>query len=377
MNLEIKPVKTTKDLKKFIQFANDLYEDCPYYCPPLWFDEMNVFDVKHNPALEVCDKQLFLAYRDDQIVGRVAALINYKANEHWHVDKVRFGWFDFMDDLEVSHALLDAVKQWGKAKGMKELNGPVGFTDWDHEGLLIEGYEYLAPLASLYNYPYYVRHLEAYGMEKEADWIEYQITPPTQIPDRIIRMSRVVQERSHVHVDKVRSKKELVSKYGISFMDVLDTAYQKLYNFQPMTMRQKEYYRDMYFPLLNFDFVCIVVNDKNEIVGVGVGMPDIAKQVKQCKGRLLPFGWLKLYRALHAKKIDTFDLLLIGVRPDYQSTGIDAVIFADMIPYFIQYGIQKVETTSMLETNTRVHAVFAPYDKIQHKRRRAYSLMIE
>ena len=268
MAVEIRDIKTKNELRRFIEFANDLYEDCPYYCPPLFFDEMNCFDREKNPAAEVCDFQLWMAFRDGKPVGRIAGIINHKANEKWGYKHVRFGWFDFIDDLEVSKALLDTVAAWGKERGMDALNGPVGFTDFDHEGLLLEGYDSLAVMASLYNYPYYVRHVEAYGLVKEADWVELQVTPPKTCPERIERICELVKQRYHVRVVKVKNSRELVRRFGIEYMDVIDAAYQKLYNFQPMTQRQKEHYKKVYFPLLNFDFVTIVVNDKNEIVGV-------------------------------------------------------------------------------------------------------------
>ena len=239
--IKIRPINTKRELKRFIEFANDLYKDCPYYCPPLFFDEMNCFDAEKNPALEVCEFQLWMAYREGKAVGRIAGIINRKANEKWNYKHVRFGWFDFIDDLEVSKALLDTVAAWGKERGMDALNGPVGFTDFDHEGLLLEGYEYLAPMASLYNYPYYVKHIEAYGLTKEADWIEMQVYPPQGCPERLNRIAEIVKQRSHVRVDKVKNSRELVRKYGIQYMDVIDEAYQKLYNFQPMTDKQKNY----------------------------------------------------------------------------------------------------------------------------------------
>lgn len=372
MAIEVREINTKSQTKQFIQFANDLYKDCPYYCPPLFFDEMNTFNTAKNPALEVCEMQLFMAYRDGKPVGRIAGIINRAANKHWKVEHVRFGWMDFIDDLEVSKALLDAVAAWGKARGMKQINGPVGFTDFDHEGLLVEGYEYLAPMASLYNYPYYVRHMEAYGLVKEADWIEFQVYPPQGVPERLERIANVVKERTHVRVDKVRNTKELVRKYGIEYMDVIDSAYQKLYNFQPMTMRQKMYYRDMYFPAINFDFVTLVVNEKDEIVGVGVGMPDITKALRKCGGKLFPFGWYHVLKALKAKKMDVFDLLLIAVRPDYQAKGINALFFADQIPYMNKYGVKCAETTSILETNWKNQANWTQFEHKQHKRRRAY-----
>jgi len=376
MDLEIRKIGTKNEIKQFISFANNLYKDCPYFCPPLFAGEMDTFDPRKNPTLEHCEYQLFLAYRDGKVVGRVAALINHKANAHWSNLHVRFGWLDFVDDVEVSRALLDAVKAWGKERGMTAMNGPVGFTDWDHQGLLLQGYEYVAPIASLYNFPYYVHHLDAYGLKKEVDWIEYRIQTPREVPERVARLSKVVAARYHLRIDKVHSKDELQRKYGLSYMDMLDSVYQNIYNFQPMTQRQKEYYRDMYFPILNFDFVSIVVNEKNEIVGAGLGMPDISQAVRRCGGRLFPMGWYYVLKALRAKRMEIFDLLLIGVRKDYQGKGVTSMLFADMIPYFSQYGVKYIETTSMLETNYKVLSNFEPYDKVQHKRRRAYIMDI-
>ena len=376
MAVEIRKIEGKCALRKFIEFANDLYKDCPYYCPPLFFDEMNCFNPDHNPALEVSEYQLWMAYRDGKPVGRIAGIINHKANEKWGYKHVRFGWCDFIDDLEVSKALLDTVAAWGKEHGMDALNGPVGFTDFDHEGLLLEGYEYLAPMASLYNYPYYVKHMDAYGLVKEADWIEIQVYPDGT-PERITRVAEIVKQRSHVRVDKVKNAHELEKKYGITYMDVIDEAYQKLYNFQPMTVKQKHYYKNMYFPLLNFDFVTCVVNEKNEIVGVGLGMPNISEALRKCGGRLFPFGWYHILKALKAKKMEAVDLLLIAVRPDYQGTGVNALFFQDQIPIMAKYGVKRLETTSILETNTKNIANFTQLPHKQHKRRRAYIKPIE
>lgn len=372
MALEIREITTRKELKQFIEFTNTLYRECEYYCPPLFFDEMNCFDKEKNPALEVCDYKLWMAYRDGKAVGRIAGVVNYKANEKWGYKNARFGWFDFIDDLEVSKALLDKVAEWGKEKGMTAINGPVGFTDFDHQGLLLEGYDYLAPMASLYNFPYYVKHFDAYGLTKDADWIEIQVYPPTCCPERLNRIAEIVKERSKVRVDKVKNARELVRKYGIEYMDVIDIAYQKLYNFQPMTIKQKNYYKDMYFPILNFDFVTLVVNDKDEVVGVGVGMPDISEPLRKCGGHLFPFGWYHVLKALKAKQMDAFNFLLIAVRPDYQDKGINALFFQDQIPYINKYKIKRLETTAILETNTKNIANFTQFDHKMHKRRRAY-----
>ena len=372
MAVEIKEITSKREVYKFVKFGNDFFEGNAYFCPHLILDDMATFDTKKNPAFDVCEHILYMAYRDGKAVGRIAGIINPQANKKWGVKHVRFGWMDFVDDLEVSRALLDAVAAWGKAKGMDAINGPVGFTDFDLQGLLLEGYDHLAPMASLYNYPYYVRHMDDYGLVKENDWIEMQIYPPQQMPERFARIAEIVKKRSNVRVDKVKNCKELVQKYGVSYMDVIDVAYQKLYNFQPLTDRQKRHYLDMFFPLLNFDFVTVVVNENDEVVGVGAGMPDISKALRKCKGRLFPFGWWHLMKALKAKTYEAFDLLIIAVRPDYQDKGLNAVIIADQHPYFVKYNIKRVETTAIMETNFKNLEVWKEFPHEFHKRRRAY-----
>ena len=371
-DLVIKEVATKSELRKFVQFGLDLYKDNPYYCPPIFFDEINTFNPKKNPALEVCEYIAYMAYRDGKIVGRIVGIINHRANEAWNVNKCRFGWFDFIDDYEVFRALLDTVAEWGRSKGMHELNGPVGFTDFDKEGLLIEGFDQNVTLANLYNHPYYLPHYERYGMLKDADWIELQIQAPREAPERVKRIARLVEERFGLKIAKVRSVRELKKRFGYTYFDVFDEAYQKLYNFQPLTDRQKRYYSDMFFPLLNFDFVSIVVDENDEIVGVGVGMPSISAALRKCGGKLFPFGWYHLLKALKAKKIADFELLLIAVRPDYQDKGVNALIIDDMAPYFAEYEIMRVETNSILEDNHKSLGNFLMFPHIQHKRRRAF-----
>lgn len=371
--VEIVKVLDSNQKAVFIRYANRLYRECPYYTPILEIDDFNTFNPRVNPSLDHSEYVMFLAYRDGKPVGRICGLINKIANERWQRKTCRFGWFDFEDDYEISEALINAVADWGKGKGMEYLNGPVGFTDFDHEGLLLEGYDYYAPMASLYNFAYYEKHYERLGFRKEADWIELQIFIPDKTPERFTRMAEIVKERYGLRVDKVRNIKELKRKYGMTYFDVLDSAYQKLYNFQPLTPRQKEYYTRMYFPLLNFDFVTVIVNRENEIVGVGLGMPDISHELKRCNGKLLPFGWLRLLRKLRAKRFDVFNLLLVAVREDYQDKGVNALFFHDMMPYFIKYGVKYCESTSMLEYNSKVIEQFSKnFETKQHKRRRAY-----
>ncbi len=370
--IEIVEVTTRRQLREFVDFADRLYADCEQYCPPLRGDELTMFDRKKNPVYEFCESVEYLATCEGRTVGRICGIINRTANEVWKVKKVRFGWFDFVDDKRVSRALLDKVAQWGKERGMEYLNGPVGFTDFDHEGLLIEGFEYLAPLASLYNYPYYEKHLEEYGLTKENDWIELQLTPPAQMPERLQRISKVVMERSNVHVDKVKDVKTLLKKYGYTFFDLMEESYAHLYNYSPLTPALKRYYSQYYFSILNFDLVCIVVNEKDEIVGLGVSMPDISEAVRKAHGRLFPFGWYHMLKALKAKQYEAIDMLIIAVRPDYQGKGINSVILAEQFPYFLKYGAKRVETTSIMETNWKNQANWEMFPHKMHKRRRAY-----
>ena len=372
MAIEIQKVQSSADLRRFIRFANQLYADSPFYCPPLFIDELQTFNKKKNPSLEFCDFQCFLAYKNGEIVGRICALINPVANEHWNCKKVRFGWADFVDDLEVSKALFDAVKEWGKERGMEQMNGPVGFTDFDHQGLLLEGFEYVCPMASLYNYPYYQKHFETYGLTKEADWVEYLVKTPTEVPERLARISEISKTRYKLHVVKDMPRKEIIKRYGEQAINTIDTAYSVLYNYQPLTKKQKEYYVNMYFPLLNFDFCTFVVNEKDEVVGAGVGMPDITKALQKCQGKLFPFGWYHILKALKAKRFTHFNLLLIAVRPDYRNTGVDAIFFAEQIPMALKYGMQTTETTAILETNNSNRANWERFEYTIHKRRRAY-----
>jgi len=372
MSVIIKEAVSKKEMKQFIHFGIDLYKGNPYFCPPLLFDERNTLDRKKNPAFEVCESIYFLAYKDNKIVGRVAGIVNHRANEVWKVKKVRFGWIDFIDDMEVSTALFKAVEAWGKSKGMEVMNGPVGFTDFDHTGLLLEGYDKVSSMAVLYNYPYYVEHFEKFGFVKEADWLEWRIKTPDVVPERMARIAALVTEKYNLKVVKVKSNKELVKRFGYSYFDLIDTAYQPLYNYSPLTDRQKRYYADMFFPMLNFDFVSLIVNEKDELVGVGGGMPDITKALQKNQGRLFPFGFIPLLKTLKSKKIDVIDLLLIAVRPDYQNKGVNALIFAEQIPLYQKYQVKFTETSYVLETNLKSYSNYIYFEKEQHKRRRAY-----
>lgn len=377
MEIEIRELHTRKEIKQFIRFANDLYKDCPYYCPPLFTDAVNDFSPKHNPSLKVANYVLYMAFSDNKPVGRIAGIINHEANKAWNNKRVRFGWFDFIDDMRVSAALLDKVQEWGKSQGMTELNGPVGFTDFDPQGLLVEGFTHKSPMVSFYTYPYYPAHFDAYGLAKEVDWLEFKLDYDMVTPAKMARVANIVKDRFKLRVDKVRSVKELKAKYGYSYMDMMDLAYQPLYNFQPLTPEQKKHLCDSYFSMLNFDFITLVVNEENEPVGLAVCMPDVGDALRSCGGKLFPFGWYKLLKMLKSKTIESLTLLIIGVRPDYHGKGVNSLFMADQVPFVKKYGVKRVETTSILESNKKSLSNFTDFAKTQHKRRRAYVKPIE
>ncbi len=372
MNIVIKEVSSKKELRKFAKFTNQLYKKDAYYCPQILLDLLSTFNPKSNPAHEFSDSVYYLAYKDSKIVGRIAGIINHNANRAWECKKVRFGWFDFIDDKEVSKALLDAVAAWGKNKGMDTLNGPVGYTDLDLQGLLLEGYEYSSPLTSLYNYPYYVEHFNEYGLSKEVDWIEYQLIPPGKVPERIERIGERVLQRLNLKIVKCKTKKEVIKRYGLKFFDVIDIAYRPLYNVAPMTQAQKQNYTDTYLPLLNLDFVTFIEDKAGELIGVGIGMPDISDALRSCNGNLFPFGWWKILRAVKAKRFKVLDLLLIAILPEYQNLGVNALFLMDQIKYVEKYGIETIESSAVLESNIGSIGTFNDIERIFHKKRRAY-----
>lgn len=377
MAVEIREVKTRAEETLFVQFANKLYKGNPCYCPTLDFDERNTFNSKKNPTLQFSPFCRFLAFRDGVCVGRICGLINHRANEAWQVKKLRFGWFDFVDDLEVSKALLDAVVAWGKQYGMTELNGPVGFTDLDKEGMLIEGFDIQCPMSLQYNAPYYQKHVEAYGMTKEADWVELVMQVPEDLDPKWYRVADIATRRSKLHVVHLTGPADLKRRYpNNEWFQALSDSYSKLYNFQPLTPEQMKYYCSIYIPLMNFDFLPVVENEQGEVVACAIGMPDVTKALQKSGGKLFPFGWYHLIKALKAKQIDHWNFLIIYVRPDYQDKGVNALIFADQMKYFRQYGIRTADCSNILETNKKNLANFSYFENRAAARRRAFTKLI-
>ena len=373
MSVEIKKVTTKSELKRFIRFNYEFYKDNPYSVPDLYDDMLNTFSPKKNAAFEFCEADYFLALRDGKIVGRVAAIINRRANETWNRKTVRFGWIDFIDDMEVSTALIDTVKQWGKERGMTEIEGPLGFTDMDAEGMLVEGFDQLSTMATIYNYPYYPQHMERLGLSKSADWVEMKIYVPDAIPEKHRRISDIIAKRYNLHIRKLKSKKE-VRQSGVAhdIFRLINDAYTPLFGCSRMTERQIDQYVKMYVPVLDLRMVSIVENEQNEIVAVGISMASLSRALQKAKGRLLPFGWYHLLKALMWKRPKVLDLLLVAVRPDYQGKGVNALLFTDLIPVYKELGFEYAESNPELEMNEKVQNQWQYFKTEQHKRRRCF-----
>ena len=374
MMTTVHKVTTSRELKKFARFNYKLYKDNPYSVPDLYSDILKTFSREKNPAFEFCEAEYFLAYQDGKIVGRVAAIINHKANATWGKKAVRFGWIDFIDDLDVSRALLKAVEQWGADKGMTIMEGPLGFTDMDAEGMLIEGFEELSTMATIYNYPYYPEHMEKLGLGKAIDWVEMKLMVPEKLPEQYEKIARIVQQRLNLHVRKLRSVKEIRrTGLGYKIFDLVNEAYKPLFGYSEMTKGQIDRYINEYLPILDLNMVTLVEDANNELVGVGISMASLSRALQKAKGRLWPFGWWHLLKALFIKRPPILDLLLIAVKPEYQGKGVNAIMFADLIPIYIKYGFEWGETNPELEVNDKIQSQWHYLDNRIHKRRRCYT----
>lgn len=373
MSVVIKKVSTKSDLKKFIRFNYEFYKGNPYSVPDLYSDMVDTLSREKNAAFEFCEADYFLAYRDGKIVGRVAAIINHRANETWQKKTVRFGWIDFVDDAEVSDALIDTVKAWGRERGMQEIEGPLGFTDMDSEGMLIEGFDQLSTMATIYNYPYYPVHMERMGFEKSADWVEMKIYIPDAIPEKHKRISDIIQRKYNLRVRKLTDKKDVI-KSGVAheIFRLINDAYAPLFGFSRMTEAQIDQYVNVYIPVLDLRMVTLVETEGGEIVAVGISMPSLSEALQKAKGKFFPFGWYHLLKALKWNRPKVLDLLLVAVRPDYQSKGVNALLFTDLIPVYQEMGFEYAESNPELEDNGRVQNQWQYFKTEQHKRRRCF-----
>jgi GNAT superfamily N-acetyltransferase len=369
MSIEMREVKSLGDLKKFIGFPYKMYKNHPYWVPPLFMDEMNTLRKDKNPAFEHCEAKYWLAYKNKRIVGRIAVIINQLYIDKWKNKYARFGWIDFIDDKEVSKALLETAENWAKEKGMTAVHGPLGFTDLDYEGMLIEGFDELGTLATIYNYPYYPEHITQLGYKKDTDWMEYELPVPEEPNEKIARVAEIALRRNKLRLLNARNKKELL-KYAKDLFDLIDVAYSNLYGVVPLTEKQVNAYVKQYFGFVKPEFVPVILDEKGKMVAFGVTMPSLSKALQKCRGRILPFGFIHLLNAL--KKNDRADLYLVAVHPDYQGKGINAVMINEMNLVYKKLGIKKAESNPELETNHLVQAQWKYFPRRQHKRRRCF-----
>jgi GNAT superfamily N-acetyltransferase len=376
--LEIKRVTSRRELRQFVQFFYDLYRDCPHAVPFLYADEMATLRSDKNPSFECCEADYFLALRGERVVGRVAAIINHRANERWQRRQVRFGWFDFIDDLEVSHALLSTVEQWGRERGMTELAGPLGFIDTDREGLLVEGFDESSTMYVNYNYPYYERHIAAYqGFAKDNDYLEYRVTVPEVVPDKFAKTAQLVEQRYGLRVHKFTRDELIRQDYGRQVFYLLNATYKDLYGFSELSERQIDKLVNDYIKIADLNLVTAVM-DGDRMVGFGITFPSFSDALRRSRdGRFLPFGWWHMLRTIKWHKTDTVDLLLIGVLPEYRKKGANALIFNDLIRQFQRYGFRWAEAMPQMESNEAVRSQWQYLEARQHRRHRCYRKEIE
>lgn len=370
MNIIIKEVSTKKDLKKWIEFPNTLYEGNEYYVPFLANDEAETFSPDKNPAYAFCETRLFLAYKDNKIVGRIAGLINHAYNKKWNKNAIRYTRFDFIDDYDVSKALFETVVAWGRERGYTEIMGPIGFTDMDHEGMLVEGFEEFNMSITFYNHPYYLEHMERLGLQKDIDWIEYRINVPETFDPRFERICNHLIKKHGYQVVTYDNRKVLYTD-ALEAFKVIDIAFSKLYGTVPLTPEIIKHALDGYIPLVNLDYICSIKDKDGKIIGFGVLVPSIAKALKKSNGKMLPFGIFRLLKALKGKN-DTLEMFFVAVHPDYQVQGLPAILINTLTPKIMANGVKFCETGPMLETNAAVHSMWRHFEKRQHRRRRCY-----
>ena len=370
---EVRIVKITsrREMNDFIHVIDDIYRDYPQYVPDLESDIRSLFSIKTNPGLEFSDIQPFVAYQNNKAVGRIVGIVNRKANEKWKTRCVRFSMIEFIDDINVSRALLDAVEQWGRSLGMDHIHGPLGVTDFDKEGMLIEDFDLTGSLTAIYNPPYYPRHMEALGFTKEVDWVQVRINVPSEVPARYARVAQYARENIGLTVKKY-PKKILLGERGHKVFNLFNMAYAQIFGFSELSPKQIDHFLKKYLSIVDTQLIPIIENDKNEVVGAAVSMGSLTKALQKSHGRLLPFGWFHLLRSLKWKHEESAEMLLIAIHPDYQGLGVNAMFFDDLIPIFNRYGIKWAETGPQLEDNVRELTQWKPLKPEYVKRRRCY-----
>lgn len=372
MSIEIRKASSKKEMRAFIDFPTDLYRKHPCYVPNLRSDDAMTFDREANAAFDFCEAEFFLAYKDGKLVGRVAAIINSKANERWNTKYVRFGWIDFIEDRKVLEALLDAVTEWGRERGMTAIAGPLGFTDFDPEGMLVEGFDKTGTMITIYNHEYYPRYFEELGFKKEIDWVEYLIKLPDGLDERFEKMAKLILEKNKLHIRKLTRRIIAKEKYGHKFFRLINESYANLYGYSILSDKQIDQYVRQYLTFLDLRMASFVEDENGELVAAGITLPSLAKALQRAKGKLFPTGWIHLLNSLYVNRPDILDLLLVAVKPEYQKKGLNAVLFYDLIPSLIKLGFKYAESNPELETNHKVQTLWNAFDSTIHKRRRVY-----
>ncbi len=376
MSVIIKEVETRKELRQFVKFPLHLYKGCSQFVPSLFIDEMSSLDPKKNPMVKYCRFARYLALRDGKVVGRVAAIINEIANRDWNHKEVRFGWFDFVDDREVSRALLEKVIEFGRQHGMTQISGPLGFTDFDSEGMVVEGFDKISSFVLKYNYSYYREHMEALGFEKVVDWIEYRIYVPDEIPEKVSRMSQVVADRYHLHVRNITKRDVRKEDYGHKIFDLVNRTYCELFDYTVLPPEVVDSYIETYLGLLDMEYVVLIENEEGTLVALAISMPSLAKAVQKGGGYLFPLGWWYLVKSMYLKHEDGLEMMLIAVDPEYRNKGVNAMIFNEIIPRLHKGGFKYGESNAELETNNKVQNQWDLYKKDFQRRRRIYGKQI-
>jgi len=373
MPVTIKTVESAKELREFVKFPLHLYKDCPYYVPNLYLDELTALNPEKNPMGKYSKSRKFLAYKDGKIVGRVMAIINEIANRDWNHAEVRFGWIDFIDDKEVSKALIEAVIAFGKEYGMTQISGPLGFTDFDNEGCVIEGFDDISSFMLKYNYPYYGEHFEALGMGKVNDWLEYRIYVPEKAPDKIVRASALISERYGLKIRKISKREVKKEQYGRKIFDLVNRTYCELFDFTVLPPEVIDSYVDTYLGLLDLRYVTLVEDKDGKLVALAVSMPSLAHAVHKCRGYLFPFGWWHVIKSMYIKHEEALELMLIAVDPEYRNRGVHAMLFNELIPAIQEGGFKYGESNAEMESNNKVQNLWSDYRREFKRRRRVFS----
>lgn len=374
-DIQVVEVTTSKQRKAFVDFFYDLYRDSPYAVPYLYLAEKLTLKPGSNPAFEFCEAQCFLAYNDGKVVGRVAAIINHRANDYWKREMARFGWFDFVDDPKVSEALLLAVEKWGKGKGMTEIAGPFGFEDMDREGMLVDGFDELSSMYVNYNYPYYPKHMDRLGYRKDNDYVEYRIKVPEVTPEKFARTAKLIKTRYHLEERKFSHREMTKGGKARELFNILNITYGNLYGYSQLSTEQIDTITNNYIKLADLNLVTCVVNTEKDdkIVGFGVSFPSFSEALRHTRnGHLLPFGWWHLLKVMKWHKTPTVDLLLIGVLPEYRVKGANAIIFNDLISWYRRYGFKYAVTGPQMETNKGVLSQWQYLESEEIRRHRIY-----